>query len=422
MFGFLGFIAGRVANALQAVGSTVASAATGAAGTVAAAGGTVGTVVTSAGWIGYAATAVVATAVTGGGIVGLSQSGVVNVTSGFGQIMQLADTFAPGAINTLQEAYGEARAGAAAALTAAGIQLPQITLTGKIAAVNSKIIAEAAADKAALSRLADAVDKMTGFKASDDAQQTPSATPSVNAALGSSTPAGLATLGALTSPTAGAAETVVATSVSSSTPTRTATATATVSETPTATATQTATVTATGTITATITPTATPTPIFGGGPSVPLNCPDPLIPGGKGCSIVVSVSNNSNSLYAYTVTMAPSTSNLLWTDSNCGAQLGVDRSSSPRSANSPSVPSGANIYQGPVQASNVPSPPLQLQSHKSDSLSVTVWLPLCGATQGGALGPNALTPNPQNAMAGLPFQGTFSWNATELATATPVGQ
>src|SRR5690349_21384894 len=101
----------------------------------------------TAGWGGYAATAVVATALTGGSIIVMADSGVINVTSGLGQQVQLPFTFKPSALNSLDEVYGSLTAGAAAALTGAGVQLPQISISGRIRAVSDKIVAEAQADK-----------------------------------------------------------------------------------------------------------------------------------------------------------------------------------------------------------------------------------------------------------------------------------
>src|SRR5581483_8189616 len=140
----------------------------------------------TAGWVGYASTAVVTTAVTGGGIVGLSATGIINVTSGLGTHAEIQATFKPSAFGSLDQIYSSITAGASAALTGAGIQLPAIAISNKIAA-----------DKAALQRLSDALNQ-TGF-GSGGATPTRSAGPDLAAiaatqtalaAAGTGTPSG----------------------------------------------------------------------------------------------------------------------------------------------------------------------------------------------------------------------------------------
>src|SRR5579883_939321 len=393
MFGFIGAIFGKVTGAVGTVCGAIGSG--GAAG------------------VGYVATAVVATAVTGGSIVVLSESGVVNITSGAGRVAQLPFTFKPSALGTLDTVYGSLTAGASAALTGAGIQLPPLALTNKIAAVSNKIIAEANADKASLQKLADNADSKAGFKTSDDAKQlVPTNTPTV--LVVTTTP--------LASTTAtGGGQVATATPTVTLTPTHTNTPTATPTVTTTPTATTTATVTPTATVTSTPTPsgseTVTPTPSATSTPYVTFPQSghsfitfSNLIPCGPGVSKSLSFVNGGATMN-YSLTTSVSSSNLLWTDATNGLQVAIDKGLVLRNANNTSAlpPGDTNLYTGTIQIAGLtvgsgipPNTPL--------NLIITAWLP-CGPTAPGGF--NALTPNPGNNFQGLSLTVDFTWNASQ---------
>ncbi len=374
--------------------------------------------IVAAGWAGYAATAIIATAVTGGSIVVLSESGVVNITSGLGQKVELPFSFKPAALGTLDQVYGSLAAGASAALTGAGIQLPPLALSNKISAVSNKIVAEAQADKASLQKLSDNADKMAGFKASDDAQKLLlTATPTV--LIVTSTPIGTATSGAgggTSTPTPNASASVTATRTPTQTPTQTPTSTAS------ATITTTATVTPTNTVTDTPTPsssyTVTPTPTNTATPYVNFPLPNQsfitfsnLIPGGPGVSKALSFSNGGAHPFNYTLTTTcTSACNVLWTDPTNGLQLAIDRGGTLRNVNNPStLPGGdTNVYKGSIQVSNQVVA-ANIAANNFVNLVITAWLPAGQA----ATGLNALTPNPGNAFQNLSLTVTFTWNASE---------
>ena len=365
----------------------------------------------TAGWVGYVLTAVVATAVTGGSIVALSASGVINVTSGLGQRVDLPFTFKPSALGSLDQVYGSLSAGASAALTGAGVQLPALALSNKIAAVSSKIITEASTDKTALQKLADNAAKSAGFKSSDEAK-------AVEGASGTGTPAvaGVATVAIATST---ASATPVSTTTS--TPTRTATPTQTQTPTPTATGTVTATPTITATETVTLTPTptgsvtVTPTPTitpfvsFSNSGNTILTFNN-MIPGGPGVTTGLTFSNGGAHPFNYTLTTTCTPScNALWTDPTNGLQLAVDRGSTLRNPHSPTqLPGGdGNVYTGPIQITNT-GVASGVPAGQTVNLVITVWLPANPAP-----GFNALTPNPGNSFQGLSINVTFTWNASE---------
>jgi hypothetical protein len=375
----------------------------------------------TAGWGGYAATAVVATALTGGSIVVMADSGVINLTSGLGQQVQLPFTFKPAALGTLDEVYGSLTAGAAAALTGAGIQLPQIALSGKISAVSNKIVAEANADKAALDRLAKAAAELQGFKSSDDAKAL---TPTVSATVPVQT-ATVGTTATLEAATVTSTPTVASTATPTATPSRTATQTATgtptltetATLTPTTTVTVTPTETATVTETPTITPTATPTPLIqvsnAGQTLITLSN---MIPGGPGVTKSVDVKNiGLNGFTNYTISgscVAPC--NALWSSTSFGLQMAVDRGA-PRNPILPAVRAGSALYPADGRAGapisdlatvTINAGPLGAGS--TDHLSVTVWLP--GGTPPAGL--NALTPNPGNDLQTLTQTIVFNWTAS----------
>ncbi|HLQ32962.1 MAG TPA: hypothetical protein VK457_09755 [Chloroflexota bacterium] len=372
----------------------------------------------TAGWAGYAATAVVATGLTGGSILLLADTGVINLTSGLGQRINLPFTFKPAALGSLDQIYGSITAGASAALTGAGIQLPQLAVSNKIAAVSSKIIAEASADKASLQRLSEAAQKLQGFKPSDDAEK-------LQAAAGTTTPTPLISAQTATIVPTGTPVAATATPTRTSTPAQTPTSTPTVA-TPTGTATvvtETPTVTSTpGTPTVTETPTSTPTntptPTPTNTPFVNFNSGfcnfnvTNLIPGGPGMSARGSFTNiGAHSFNYYATTSLASTANLLWTDTTNGLQLAIDNGPNLRNVSQPAtLPSGDNnVYTGPVSsvsniqvASNVPS-------GQAVNLVCTVWLP-----QGPvAPGVNALTPNPGNNLQNLSLSVNSTWTAVE---------
>jgi hypothetical protein len=328
-------------------------------------------------------------------------------------------------LNSLDEVYGTLTAGAAAALTGAGIQLPPIALSGKITAVNNKIVAEANADKAALRRLAEAAAELQGFKSSSDSNSlngTASGTPTVNAALLSQTPTVIAATA-----TAPAVTVTPTTAVLTPTPTvtTTRTPTATPSQTPTETPTSTATAsvtatpftTATVTATASVTPTITPTPLVQvtnqGSTLITLSN---MIPGGPGVSAAVAVHNGGLSSFSYTISAACSNGcNQLWTDTTYGLMMAVDRSATARNALSPASPVGTQVYP----ADGRPGAPISefgaaqpaggsVNPGSTDNLAVTVWLP-AGTAPAGL---NALTPNPGNAVQSLTLTVIFTWTAS----------
>ncbi len=380
----------------------------------------------TAGWAGYADTAVVATGLTGGSIVGLSASGVIDLTSGVGQRINLPFTFKPAALGSLDQVYGSLTAGASAALTGAGIQLPQLAISNKIAAVSAKIVAEAAADKQALQKLAETAQKLQGFEKSEDAKKIEAETGATTA-----TPTGVVVL-ATGTPTPG---TPTNTPVPTRTPTPTVSSTATVSPTPSLTATETTTPTATVSPTATATcptglscdtptptptntPTNTPTPTPTNTPFVNFNpvCTftvSSLIPGGPGYSVAGSFGSGGAHPFNYYLTTSPSVANLLWTDTTNGLQLAIDRGTNLRSFSAPTVvPSGnTNVYTGPVSGANNVLVAGSVPAGQTVNLVCTVWLPQGPA----ATSANALTPNPGNQMQGLSLTVTSSWRADEIA-------
>jgi len=386
----------------------------------------------TAGWVGYAATAVVATGVTGGSIVGLSASGVIDITSGFGQQLTLPFTFKPAALGSLDQVYGSLTAGASAALTGAGIQLPQLAISNKIAAVSSKIVAEASADKASLQKLAETAQKLQGFKPSEetekrDAAGTTTATPLGIATLTTATVGPTTTLTALpatttATPTTTQTATQTASATASATPTETATLTVTATATPTGTVTETVTPTPTGSITVTPTNTFTPTSTF---TPTPTNTPfvvcngsgsliftmNNMIPGGPGvtANTVVCTPTGAHT-FGFKVDSSPSAANLLWTDTTNGIHLAINRGGTLRDLNNPAVLPGGNsaIYSGPVQVANFDLA-LNVASGNSVPLVFTAWLPQ-GPSGSSA---NALTPNPGNSFQGLNLTVTFTITATE---------
>ena len=375
----------------------------------------------TSGWVAYTLTAIVATTVTGGSIVALSASGVINITSGLGQHIDLPFTFKPSALGTLDQVYGSLTAGASAAITGAGVQLPALALSNKIAAVSNKIIAEANADKASLQKLAENAAKSAGFKGSDEGN-------ALNAAASATSAAGVPTLPPATSTVAVATSTPVA--AATLTPTRTVTATASATQTPTATGT--ATVTASPTITATPTTSLTPTPTGSASvtPTV-TNTPTPtptrtpsvnfsnsgqtiltfsnMIPGGPGVVTGLTFSNTGAHPFNYTMTTSCSPCNILFTNATNGLQLAIDQGTAPRSASAPTqMPGGdTNMYTGPISATAIPVA-TGVNEGSPVNLGITVWLPAGPATNF-----NALTPNAGNAYQALSVSVTFTWNASE---------
>jgi hypothetical protein len=369
--------------------------------------------IASAGWLGYVATAAAATAITGGSIVALSESGVVNVTAGLTQQVQLPFSFKPAALGTLDQVYGSLAAGASIALTGAGIQLPPLQLGQKIAAVSDKIIAEAQADKASLQKLSENVDKLAGFKPSEDSKQITGTTP---------TPGGSVTVVPSSTPLATNTPAATATQTRTSTPTQTPTITVTptITDTPTATVTPTATATPCPATFCTVTPTPTdtPTPTPTGTPcatnnsfTLPLNYIEADPGGPSGVTASTTISNCGAHPFSWSMTtILNSGSNALWTDTTNGLQMAVDEGVA-RDPNSPTVKPGGNtnLYTGSIQVTNK----LLLGfvcPNQSHNLSVTVWLPK-GPT---APGPNALTPNPGNQLQGLSVTVNFRLIANEL--------
>ncbi|SRR5581483_6210032 len=350
----------------------------------------------TAGWVGYASTAVVTTAVTGGGIVGLSATGIINVTSGLGTHAEIQATFKPSAFGSLDQIYSSITAGASAALTGAGIQLPAIAISNKIAAVSSRIIAEAAADKAALQRLSDALNQ-TGF-GSGGATPTRSAGPDLAAiaatqtalaAAGTGTPSGAGS----TTPTGSLTPqaTVTTGPAATNTPTRTATPTHTGTPTP------------TGTPTETNTPTATPTPLIKISNAGISFCNfSNMIPGRSTANCSLTVTNISNEPFNYTLTTSCSSScTQLFTDATNGLQMTLSRN-------------GGGIYSGPIQVTNLNitgGSPLGLNA--TDTITVTVSLPSGPATPTNITGAlTFLTPQPGNAIQGKSQGVNFTWTAT----------
>jgi hypothetical protein len=382
-------------------------------GAISSAASTVGTVITTAGWVGYAATAVVATAATGGAIVGLSASGVVNIANGLGSQIQLTGfDFKPTALNSLDQLYGTVAAGASAAITGAGVKLEPLGVGSKIAAVSSKIIAQANADKAALQALANQVDKLSGFTGSSDNPSgagTTTATPPAAASTPTPFSSGTAAASQATPSAGGSATPTVALTTVTTTPSPTRTVTPTGTITPT----ETGTVTPTGTTTATATPTATPTPLIqvlapcGQGCAF-LNI-GPMIPGGPGVTSSITVNNISNTAFTYTISTSCTTGcNQLWTDATNGLQLALDRGGV-RDPNAPTTPAGAVVYSGPLRASGV-NAGVTLPPGGRDTIGVAVWLP---RGQEPARLDNILTPNPGNDLQGLSISVTFTWVANQ---------
>ncbi|HEU0167049.1 MAG TPA: hypothetical protein VFS62_04670 [Chloroflexota bacterium] len=390
MFGF-------IAAMVRSVVSAVAHAASAAGG-----------IITTAGWVGYAATAVVATAATGGAIVGLSASGVVNITNGLGTQIQLTGfNFKPTALNSLDQLYGTVAAGASAAITGAGVRLEPLAVGSKIAAVSSKIIAQANADKAALSALANQVNNLSGFTGSSDnpSAGTPTGTPPAGAST--PTPADTATV-------SGAGGSITPTPGGSITPTAIASAeTGTPTRTPTATLTRTPTATLTGTPTPTLTPTPTATPLIQVLAPCGQGCAfltlGPMIPGGPGVTSSITVNNISPQAFTYNVsTSCTNGCNRLWTDTTNGLQLALDRGGV-RDPNNPSAPAGSNIYTGPIQVSNLGTG-TTLAPGSTDTIGVAVWLPK--GPEPANVG-QILTPNPGNDLQGLTVTITFTWVANQ---------
>lgn len=374
----------------------------------------------AASWAGYVATAVVATAVTGGSIVALSESHVVNVTSGLGQKVDLPFTFKPSALGTLDAVYGSLAAGASAALTGAGVQLPPLVLNSRITAVSNKIVAEAQADRASLQKLSDNVEKLAGFKPSEDAK----------AVVGTSTPTVLVVT---TTPQGGGGPTATATNTPAPAATSTHTPTPTNTRTPTPTSTPSITVSpsVTPTPTNSDTPTPTSTPCVGCSPtptatntSTPTNTATPyvncgtltmtmsdMIPGGPGTSKTLSCTNVGAHPFTYTLTTTCTGGcNALWTDPTNGLQLAVDKGTTLRNTSNPStLPGGnTNVRTGSIQVSNL-TVATGVASNNNVNLVLTTWLP-AGPT---APGPNALTPNPGNDLQGLSLTVTVTINASE---------
>ena len=377
----------------------------------------------TSGWVGYVLTAVVATTATGGSILLLADSGVINITSGLGQKINLPFTFKPNALGTLDQVYGSLAAGASAALTGAGVQLPALAIGNKVTAVSSKIVAEALADKTALKSLADNVQKLEGFKQSADSKTV------IEAAVGTFTPT---IVGGATATVASTATVAVATTTPTRTPTRTPTATQTPTGTVSATATltptltETSTTTATPTITPTETETLTPTPT-GSASVTPTFTATPfvnfsssghtiltlnnMIPGGPGVSTGLTFSNGGAHSFSYSLsTSCSGVCNALWTDSTNGLQLAIDRGGALRNPNAPTqLPGGdGNMYTGPIQVNNV-GVAGGVPQGQTVNLGITVWLPSGPAAPGF----NALTPNPGNSFQSLSINVTFTWNATE---------
>ena len=386
------------------------------------------------GWIGYATTAIVATAVTGGAIVGLGASGVVNISAGLGQQVNLPFSFKPNALGSLDQIYGSLTAGASAAITGAGVKLDPIQIGSKIAAVSDKIIAEANADKAALQKLADNANKLTGQ--TDDKQTV---TPTSSAAAASTAVAttgafGTATIAAATPTVAGTAESTITPTVATTrtvtpTPTNTQTATATPTTSITPTVTESPTTTPTGTITGTptisqtptisptvtqtATPTSTPTPqIIVSNANHSILTLSNMIPGGNGISNSVTVQNVSFDRFTYALTTTCTAGcNLLWTDSLNGLQMAIDRGPQRSPTHPTTLPSGStNLYTGPIQVSGL-SMIGTMAPHTSDTVAVTVWLPLGVQPTVGPHAPLAI--NPGNQFQGLSLTVSFTWDATE---------